>query len=221
MRPPDCTYLGPRPKHLGFTLVELMAVVAILGILASLSIGSYSRYIRASYRTQVMADLSSLTLRQKALFAVRGHYATTVAGGDQTLSYPVSSSGLAAKKGTPIDWNVNAAGYTLSGASDAAYTRGGEDEHGFDVLNYLPQNGTSRCAYGSVAGDGTRGRFGDEPARAGLALQVFPAGTERFFARAWYFSYAYCDFDGDGNLWTFTANHVTPQVSPGADNWGD
>lgn len=198
-----------------------MAVVAILGILASVAMGSFSRYLRASYRTQVVADLSNLNLRQKALFTVRGHYATTVPEGDPTKSFPVEPSGLAASNGTPLAWSLSAEGYTLATASDAEYTRGGKDEHGFDSLNFVPQNGTSRCAYGSVAGDGTRGRFGDTPARNGISMEVFPAGTERFFARDWHFSYAYCDFDGDGNIWTFTANHVLPKVDAQTKNWGD
>lgn len=216
----------PRPRHLnrnhaGFTLVELMAVVAILGILASLASVSYSKNLRASYRTQVMADLSNLTLRQKALFAVRGHYATTVEGGDDTLSYPVATADLENTDGAPIPWAIASSAYKLGTASDVAFTRGGPDEHGFDVLNFVPQNGSSRCAYGSVAGDGTRGRFGDTPKRSGLALRVFPANTGRFFARDWFYSYAYCDFDGDGNIWTFTANHVTPTVSPDPEKWGE
>lgn len=204
----------------GFTLIELMAVVAILGILASLAMGSYTQHLKASHRTQVIADLSNLGLRQKALFSVRGHYATTVASGDSAKSYPLNPSALKAKDGAPIHWDISSAGYTLSGASDVKYTRGGADEHGFDVLNFVPQNGTSRCAYGSVAGDGTRGRFGDEPASSGIAKRVFPTGTERFFARDWYFSYAYCDFDGDGTPWIFTSEHVTLKVIPG-ENWGE
>lgn len=205
----------------GFTLIELMAVVVILGILASLAMGSYTKHLRASYRTQVIADLSNLNLRQKALFAVRGHYATTVPKGDATKSYPVNPSDLAQYASAPIPWKTNSDEYTLSKATDSDFMRGGKDEHGFDALNFVPQNGASRCAYGSVAGDGSRGRFGDTPARAGLAKTIFPAGTERFFARDWYFAYAYCDFDGDGTIWTFTTEHATLKVTPDSTNWGE
>lgn len=220
------TTLKPYQLHFkrsqaGFTLIELMAVVAILGILASLAMGSYTRQLKASYRTQVIADLSTLSLRQKALFAVRGHYATTVAQGDDSKGYPVATTKLKESKGAPIAWSVGADGYTLKGQTSAAFVRGGENEHGFDILNYLPQNGSSRCTYGAVAGDGNRGQFGDTPKRSGIAKKVFPEGTERFFSRDWFFGYAYCDFDGDGDTWLFTTNHVTSNVIPDNASWGE
>jgi type IV pilus assembly protein PilE len=49
------------PKHRGFTLIELMIVVAIVAILAMIAYPSYAEHIRKSRRAQAKADLSEIT----------------------------------------------------------------------------------------------------------------------------------------------------------------
>ena len=44
----------------GFTLIELMVVVAIIAIIASIAIPSYSKYIVASHRTEAQASIFNL-----------------------------------------------------------------------------------------------------------------------------------------------------------------
>lgn len=56
-----------RPRAHGFTLVEVMIVVAIIGILASIALPSYTQYVVQARRTEAQAFLMELAQRQERL----------------------------------------------------------------------------------------------------------------------------------------------------------
>ncbi len=66
----------------GFTLVELMIVVAIIGILAALAIPAFIKYIKSSKAAEAAGIVGSLTAGGKSYFEGDQQYANAT-GGDQ------------------------------------------------------------------------------------------------------------------------------------------
>jgi prepilin-type N-terminal cleavage/methylation domain-containing protein len=58
----------------GFTLIELMIVIAIIGILASIAIPQYSLYRTRSLNAAAQADLRNAATAQEAYFMDHGTY---------------------------------------------------------------------------------------------------------------------------------------------------
>lgn len=58
----------------GFTLVELMIVVALIGTLAAVAIPSFLTYQARARRAEAFANLPAIARMQKAYFASKGHY---------------------------------------------------------------------------------------------------------------------------------------------------
>lgn len=211
----------PTPANLarrsirGFTLIELMAVVVILGVLATVAIGAYMKHVRNARRTEVMANLSNLTLRQKNFLAVSGHYATST--NVETETYPTMAAVTAADD--EIQWGIDDDGYTAKGRT-GQYFRGGEAVHGFDAIRFLPEGGRSRCGYGTISGYGSNwlpASDADEPPFSQtLGKEVWAKGTteaDRFYARDWFYSFALCDFDHDSKFWAFTTMHADSEIN--------
>ncbi|MEW6272137.1 MAG: prepilin-type N-terminal cleavage/methylation domain-containing protein [Thermodesulfobacteriota bacterium] len=63
----------------GFTLVEMMVVVAIIGILAAVAIPAFSAYQADSYNAHAVAGLNSLAKAEEAYFASNGRYTSDIA----------------------------------------------------------------------------------------------------------------------------------------------
>lgn len=90
-----------RHRTRGFTLVELMVVVAIVAILASIALPSYQDSIRKSRRGQAKADLVELAQGLERFHSVNGTYAAypppfVVSPRTGTAHYNIAVAGLTA-----------------------------------------------------------------------------------------------------------------------------
>ena len=62
----------------GFTLVELMVVVAIIAVVSAFAVPSYLRYGFRARRADAHQTLLSVTMAQERYYAVNNHYATSM-----------------------------------------------------------------------------------------------------------------------------------------------
>ncbi|HEX3098251.1 MAG TPA: type IV pilin protein [Usitatibacter sp.] len=89
-------------KARGFTLIEVVAVVAIIGILTAIAIPSYQQHLRKGRRANAEAFLSDVASReQQYLLDARGYALGATAIADLGLTLPNDVSNFYAVTVTP------------------------------------------------------------------------------------------------------------------------
>lgn len=76
----------------GFTLIEMIIVVTMIAILASIAIPSYKNYVMRANRTIAKTALVELQARQEGYYVDRKRYATQLT----TLAYPADPAWVSA-----------------------------------------------------------------------------------------------------------------------------
>jgi len=86
-------------KNSGFTLIEVLIVVAILGILMSIAVPAYSEYIRRAHRAAAQQFLLDVAQRQEQYLLDNRQYATALrtagaplGAGELDMTFPADIS---------------------------------------------------------------------------------------------------------------------------------
>ncbi|MGY1488923.1 type IV pilin protein [Methylobacillus pratensis] len=112
-----------KPGQKGFTLIELMVVVAIIAILASIAVPSYSRYVARAKVAEAISQLSDIRNRMERNYQDKRRYscedvvmpaspavqyftyACGTPNGDQT--FLITATGVAAQGMTGYEFTIN------------------------------------------------------------------------------------------------------------------
>jgi prepilin-type N-terminal cleavage/methylation domain-containing protein len=77
--------LAARGNSAGFTLIELMIVVAIIGLLASIALPNYAAFQLKTKTAEVKSNLAAIVTVEEAYFAEFGSYVAAVVGCDAQI----------------------------------------------------------------------------------------------------------------------------------------
>lgn len=129
----------------GFTLIEVMIVVAIIGILASIAYPSYQEYVRRAARAEARAAMMNMAQLQERNFTDRGAYVAISSGArsDGWASANWSGNNFNSRK-----YDITVAINVVSGTTTLPF-----------VVTGTPANGHSdpTCGNLTLAANGTRG----------------------------------------------------------------
>lgn len=120
----------------GFSLVELLTVVAIVGILAAVAIPAYLNYIRKARTSEALTNLGIIALYQESFFAENDSYMTTA---PSPAAVPTYVTGPKAFDATLSGWNL--LGRVIPNGEDVYFqyeiTAGQIDDSGTHITGQL------------------------------------------------------------------------------------
>lgn len=98
-------------KQVGFTLIELMIVVAVIAVLASIAYPSYQSYVIKSKRADMMSEMHNIASEIQARKLAQGSYSNDLING-LGGGYPKQGSALYNVTFTPdpltAEWTITA-----------------------------------------------------------------------------------------------------------------
>lgn len=106
---------NPYHRQKGFTLIELMITVVIIGILAAIAYPSYQEFVKRGNRTEGQAFLSEVAARQERYFAQNNEYVTSDADiSDLNLKKDGANESVTKKYVLSLSKSASDGGYTLT-----------------------------------------------------------------------------------------------------------
>lgn len=133
-------------KNKGFTLIELMIVVAIAGILLAAAFPSYKAYTLKSHRSAAIAAIMDLGSREARYFTTNNTYASSLI----TLGYASDPMPVTVSGGGTVYYNLSVQASSASSFTLQAVPAGNQtgDTCGTYTYTSLGQKGISSGTLG-------------------------------------------------------------------------
>lgn len=122
---------NPCRRQAGFSIVELMIVIAIIGLLAGIGLPSYRDYVNKAKRTEGKAALTAAAARMERYYTQNNCYPSTACGNPTSADsataltntgIPGFSGDAANKAAYNISLTVTAQVFTVTAAPRAPFT---------------------------------------------------------------------------------------------------
>ncbi|MDD5305865.1 MAG: prepilin-type N-terminal cleavage/methylation domain-containing protein [Deltaproteobacteria bacterium] len=150
----------PRKEKHGFTLIELMIIVAILGVLASIAIPAYVGYLKRSKTSEVSLNLKNIFMGAVTYFD--GEHSGTTLGATYTHYLPstITSTPSTPASGTKFSVTAHAADFSTNPGWLALGF--GPNENFYYQYDWFSGCGDTPCDEGDLAFAGAQGNLDND-----------------------------------------------------------
>ena len=128
--------MNMKKSQSGFTLMELMAVVVIMGILMSIAMPSYQSFVTKSRRTDAQGALATFASAMERHHTNNNTYAGAGSGGADTGSPGIFPSETSIEGGTKF-YDLTIVSASASAFTLRATPKNGQDGDGIIEINSL------------------------------------------------------------------------------------